>query len=81
VNDASHELLDKHEVNQEYMYNRIKVELKGVQQTLQSSRIVSTAPLIAGTLELRDEPAQLHQNTDKIEARLRRSQEETMQAI
>jgi hypothetical protein len=81
VNDASQEVLEKQEVKQEQMYNRIEVELQGVQQALQSSRAVSTAPLTAGTVEPGDEPAQLHQITDKVEAHLRRAQEETTQAI
>jgi hypothetical protein len=42
VNDASQEILQKHEAKEEEMYNRVKVELRGVQQALQSSRAVST---------------------------------------
>jgi hypothetical protein len=37
-------------------------------------------PLTIGTLEPGDEPAQLHQIADTVEARLRRAQEETTQA-
>jgi hypothetical protein len=37
-------------------------------------------PLTVGTPELGDEPAQLHQIADTVEARLRRAQEETTQA-
>jgi hypothetical protein len=62
------------------VYNRIEVELQGVQQALQSSHVVSTAPLPPGTPEPGDEPAQLHRITDTIEAHLRRAQEEIMQA-
>jgi hypothetical protein len=51
-----------------------------VQQALQSSRAVSTAPLTVGTPEVDDEPAQLHRIADTVEARLRRAQEETTQA-
>jgi hypothetical protein len=62
------------------VFNQIKVELQGVQQALQSSRAVSTVPLPSKTPELGDEPAQLHQITDTVEAHLRRAQEETTQA-
>jgi hypothetical protein len=49
------------------MYDRIKTELRGVQQALQSSHAVSTAP---GEPELGDELAQLHHLADTVEARL-----------
>jgi predicted nucleotidyltransferase len=42
LNDASLEITEKKEAQQEEIYNRIKVELQGVQQALQSSRAVST---------------------------------------
>jgi hypothetical protein len=51
-----------------------------VQHALQSSRVVSTAPMSAGTSELGDEPAQLHRIADTVEAHFRRAQEETTQA-
>jgi hypothetical protein len=51
-----------------------------VQQALQSSRAVSTVPLTIGTTGTGDEPTQLHQIVDKVEARLRRAQEDTAQA-
>jgi hypothetical protein len=51
-----------------------------VQQALQSSHTVSIAPSTSGTEEPGDEPAQLHQIANKVEARLRRAQEETVQA-
>jgi hypothetical protein len=37
-------------------------------------------PLIVGTLEIGDEPAQLHWIADTVEARLQRAQGETAQA-
>jgi hypothetical protein len=80
LNDASLEIAEKQEAKQEEVFHRIKVELQGVQQALQSSRAVSTVPLSIGTPELGDEPAQLHRIVDTVEARLRRAQEETMQA-
>jgi hypothetical protein len=45
LNDASLEIVEKQEDKQEEMYNRIKVEFQGVQQALQSSHAVFTAPL------------------------------------
>jgi len=45
VNDGSQEVLEKQEVKHEKMYNRIKIELQGVHQALQSSHTVSMAPL------------------------------------
>jgi hypothetical protein len=80
LNDASLEIAEKQEAKQEEIYNRIKVELQGVQQALQSSRAVSTVPLPLETPELGDESAQLHRIVDTVEARLRRAQEETTQA-
>jgi hypothetical protein len=72
LNDASLEIAEKQEAKQEVMYNRIEIEIQGVQQELQSSPAVSTAPLPLGTLEMGDEPAQLHRIADTIEAHLQR---------
>jgi hypothetical protein len=80
LNDASLEIAEKQEAKQEEVFNRIKVELQGVQQALQSSRTVSTVPPSLETPELGDEPAQLHRIADTVEAHLRRAQEETTQA-
>jgi hypothetical protein len=62
------------------VFSRIRDEIQGVQQAIQSSRAVSTAPLPSGTPELGDEPTQLHRIVDTVEAHLRRAQEETTQA-
>jgi hypothetical protein len=59
------------------MYDRIEVELQGVQHALQSSRAVSIAPLPSRELELGDDLAQIHRLADVIEAHLHRAQEET----
>jgi hypothetical protein len=77
VADASQDILQKHEAKQEEMYDRIEVELRGVQQALQSSRAVSTVPPPSEAPELGDEPAQLRRLADVTEARLCRAQEET----
>jgi flagellar hook-basal body complex protein FliE len=50
VSDASQDILQKHEAKQEEMYDRIEVELRGVQQALQSSRSsIHCAPTIRRT--------------------------------
>ena len=81
VNDASMEIVDKQEVKREQMYNHINIELQGVQQALQSSCAVPTALMTAGTVEPRDEPAQLPRIVDMVKAHLWQAQEETMQDI
>jgi hypothetical protein len=80
MNEAIEEITEKQEAKQEAMYNRIESELQGVQQALQSSRAVSTAPLLEGTTEEVDEPVQLCKIVATVEARLRKAQEETTQA-
>jgi hypothetical protein len=80
LNDASLEIAEKQEAKQEEVFSQIKDELQGVQQELQSSHIVSNMPLSARTTELGDEPSQLHQIVDIVEACLRRAQEETTKA-
>jgi hypothetical protein len=59
------------------VFSRINGELQEVQQALQSSRAVSTAPLTIGT---GNEPTQLHQITEKVKSHLRRAQEDIAQA-
>jgi hypothetical protein len=62
------EIAEKKEAKQEEVFNRIKGELREVQQTLQSNHIVSIAPSTSGTKEPGDEPTQLHQIANKVEA-------------
>jgi hypothetical protein len=50
LNDASLEIAEKQEANQEEVFSRIKDELQGVQQELQYIRTISTVPLSAGTI-------------------------------
>jgi hypothetical protein len=76
VADASQDILQKHETKKEEMYDRIDVELRGVQQALQSSHAVSTAPPPSEEPELGDEPTQLHRLADVTEAHLHRAQDE-----
>ena len=80
LNDVSLELAEKQESKKEEIFNQIKGELKEVKQELQSSQAVSTAPLISRPSRTGDEPTQLHQITDQVEARLRQTQEDTTQA-
>jgi hypothetical protein len=62
------------------MYNCINIELQGVKQAIQSSCVVSTAPLIVGIVEPGYELAQIHHIVDMVKSRLRRAQEDTTQA-
>jgi hypothetical protein len=80
LNDVSIELTENQEAKQEEIFNRIKGKPQEVQQALQSSQAVSTAPLISGTSGTGDEPTHLHQIVDQVEARLRQAQEDTTQA-
>jgi hypothetical protein len=70
LNDASLEIAEKQEAKQEEMLSWIKVKFQEVRHALQSSRTVSIAPLTTGTPKKGDEPAQLHQIVDTIEAHL-----------
>jgi cell division protein ZapA (FtsZ GTPase activity inhibitor) len=77
LNDVSLELAKKQEAKKEDIFNQIKGELQEVQQALQSSRAVSTVPLISRTSRTGDEPTHLHQIANQVEARLQRAQEDT----
>jgi hypothetical protein len=80
LNDVAMEIVQKQETKQEEMYSWIEIELQGVQQELQSKRAVSTIPMSVGTPEVGDEPAQLDQIADSVEARIQKSQDEAEQA-
>jgi hypothetical protein len=80
ISDTSEDILQCNEAKQETMYERIEVEMKGVQQALYSSRAVSTVPPSSEGTELGDEPAQLHRIADATKAHLHRVQEEKEQA-
>jgi hypothetical protein len=80
MNDASLEIAEKQEVKKEEVFIWIKDKIQGVQQALQSIRVVSTAPLSAGTSDLGDETNQLHCIIDTVEAHLQQAQEETSQS-
>ena len=80
LNDALLEIAEKQEAKKESMYDRIEIELWGVQQELQSSCTVPTMPLPLGTPELGDEPSQLHRIANTVEAHLWWAQEEASQA-
>jgi hypothetical protein len=70
VNDASKEIIENQEAKQEQMYSQIEIALQGVQQALQSSREIFTAPLPEGTTEVGDESVQLRKIVDTVEVRL-----------
>jgi hypothetical protein len=80
ISDTSEDLLQRNEAKQETMYDRIEAELRGVEQSLYSSRTVSIAPPTSQETELGDEPAQLCRIANATEALLRRVQEEKEQA-
>jgi LysM repeat protein len=81
ISETSGEILERNEAKQETMYGRIEVEMKGVQQTLYSSHVVSRAPSSSSEgIEVGDEPSQLRRLTDVAKAPLRRVQEEKEQA-
>jgi hypothetical protein len=62
------------------MYRKIEIALQGVQQALQSSRAISTAPLLEGTTKVGDESVQFCNIVDTVEVRLQHAQEEKAQA-
>jgi hypothetical protein len=59
MEDASEDILQRHGVKQETLYERIEKELKEIQQAIHSSRAVSTVPSSSKIAELGDEPTQL----------------------
>jgi ketol-acid reductoisomerase len=72
VVDTSEDILKQNEAKKETMYDRIEAEMKGVQQSLYSSRIVSTVPSSSEGAEFGDEPTQLRRIEYATKARLRR---------
>jgi hypothetical protein len=73
MNKAIEEIIEKWEAKQETMYNRIEIELQGVQQALQSSHAVSSTPLPEGTIEEGNEPVQLCKIANTVKVRLRKA--------
>jgi hypothetical protein len=70
VADTSEDILQRNEEKQETMYDRIKVEMKGVNQALYSNRAMSTVPSSSKGIEVGDEPAQLCRLAYATEARI-----------
>jgi hypothetical protein len=58
ISDTSEEILHRNEAKKETMYDRIEIELRGVQRSLHSNHAVSTVPPTSQETELGDEPAQ-----------------------
>jgi hypothetical protein len=75
MNEAIEEIKEKQEVKQEQIYNRIEIGLQEVQQALQSSHAISTAPLLEETTEVGEELVQLRKIVDTVEVHLRHAQE------
>jgi polyhydroxyalkanoate synthesis regulator phasin len=59
MEDASEDILQRHEAKQETLYDKIENELKDIQQAIYLSRAVPTAPSSMKIEELGDEPTQL----------------------
>ena len=72
LNEAIEEIIKNNEAKQQMMYDRIEVELQGVQWALQSNRAVSTTPMPKGTPETGDESVQLRRIADLVEVHLRK---------
>jgi hypothetical protein len=70
LNDVSLELAEKKEAKQEELFHRITSVFKEAQQALQSNQAVSMTLLIMEISRTGDEPTQLCQITEKVEARL-----------
>jgi hypothetical protein len=62
------------------MYDRIEVDLKGVQRALQSNCTVSTMPIPEGTIEAGDESVHLCGIANIVKVHLRKAEEVTTQA-
>ena len=77
LNEAIEEIIEKQEAKQQMMYNRIEVDLQGVQRALQSNHAVSTTPMPEGTPKAGGESVQLCRIADLVEVHLRKAQEET----
>jgi hypothetical protein len=75
ISNASKDILQRNEAKKETMYERIEVEMRGVQQALYSSCTISTVPFPSEETELGDEPTQLRRIADATEARLRHVKE------
>jgi hypothetical protein len=75
VSDTSEDILQCNKEKRKTMYDRIAVEFKGVQKSLYSSRVVSTAPLPLEGIELGDELSQLCQLEDSTDAHFLHVQE------
>jgi hypothetical protein len=80
LNEAIEEIKEKKEAKKQTMYEKIEVELQGVQQALQSNRAVSTAPMPEGTPKERDELDQLRKIVDLVEIHLQKEEEVIAQA-
>jgi hypothetical protein len=79
ISDTSEDILQRNKEKHQKIYDRIKVELKGVQKSLYSSHTVSTTPSSLVGIELGDDLAQLRRLTDATDAHLHHVQEEKEQ--
>jgi hypothetical protein len=59
IEDASEDILQRHESKQETLYDRIEKELKNIQQSIHLSYVVPTTPSSTKIIELGYDPTQL----------------------
>jgi hypothetical protein len=70
VEDASEDILQRHEVKKETLYDRIDKELKDIHQAIHLSRAMPIAPSSVESVELGNDPTQLRRLADATKARL-----------
>jgi hypothetical protein len=70
MEDVFEDLLQRYGVKQEELYPRVEKELKEIQQVIHVSHTVPTTPSLSETVDLGDEPSQLHRLVDAIEAQI-----------
>jgi hypothetical protein len=80
MEDASDDILQRHEAKQKTLFEIIEKNLRDIQQAIYSSHAIPSVPPSSKIVELGDELAQLRRLADAKEAQLRRAQEEKEQA-
>jgi hypothetical protein len=70
ISDTSQKIMQNTKSKQATMFDRIEIELIGVQQAIQSIRAVSIAPPPSKEPELGDELAQINRIADTTKAHL-----------
>jgi hypothetical protein len=68
MEDDLEDILQRYELKQEELYERVEKELKEIKQSIHSVRAVPTVPSSSHNTKLGDEPAQLRRLVDATEA-------------